>query len=245
MISANRHIERHLQLRIAGILFLAGVAGFLLSACDESPGTVDAGMKVPGVGSTFSTHVVQGRNGETPVEGNFEVTVRATDMIVDGRERVAQFASDTATSLVCYEPNGDISFYMKKGTIAGCEVDNTWLRFPLGGSGGISEALPVMRRDATGAATQCLASWQASPAGEEEITVGTETVRAQKSIAQFQFGSDSPDDTITRSRRYTVWYAPELGYVVREEILSLQGVREPFDTIGFSRRELTRYSLSR
>ena len=138
----------------------------MLAVFEETIAPVrEAGMKVRGVGSTFNTHVVQGRTGETPMEGSFEVTVRATDMIVDGRERVAQFASDTITSLVCYEPNGDISFYMKKGAIAGCEVDNVWLRFPLGGGGEISETLPVMRRDASGAATQCLASWQASPAG--------------------------------------------------------------------------------
>lgn len=241
MIQAYRHIA----LRIAGILLLGGMLGGMFTACDDSPGTVDAGMKMPGVGSVFSTRVVQGRQGETTAEGSFDVTVRATDMIVDGRERVTQFASDTVNSLVCYEPNGDISFYMKKGTIAGCEVDNTWLRFPLGGNGEVSETLPVMRRDAAGTAIQCLASWQATPAGEEDVKVGSEVIRARKAIAEFQFGSDSPDDTLTRTRRYAIWYAPELGYVVREEILSLEGAHEPFDTVGFSRRELTRYTLNR
>ena len=46
-----------------------------------------------------------------------------------------------------------------------------------------------------------------------------------------------------RVKGYKLWYAPELGYVVREHITSLQRVGDQVDTIGILERELMEYSL--
>ncbi len=223
-------------------LLLSGILIPLLGGCgeDATESAATDGRKMPGVGSTFSTHVLFSEDS-TSGEADFEVLVTASDMIVEGKERVVQYVADTLSTLICYELNGDISLYMKKGVIAGCEVEKTWLRFPFGSSQKVEETLVVTRTDLDGGPKECQALWSAEPAGEEMMTIDGQEYRAERSIAQFIVGEDQ--DATRRARRYEILYAPQIGYVVQEEILSLRGPLDAPDTIGTSRRELREYRL--
>ena len=118
-------------LPVAGLLLL-----ILFGGCSDATEAQDPGSsKIPGVGSSFSTHIFF-QNDSITLEDDVDVVVGAADMIVEGKERVVQYVADTLSTLLCYELNGDISVYMKRATIAGCEVENTWLRFPFGEQGG-------------------------------------------------------------------------------------------------------------
>ena len=201
-------------------LLLSGMGG-----CSESEGSADRdGITMPGVGSSYQTHVSYGDGTSAPQEVDFEVVVSASDMIVEGKERVVQYVADTMTSLICYELGGDISLYMKRGEIAGCILEKTWLRFPFGESQPIQEVLTVTRSGLSEESGQCQASWNAQPTGEESVVV-------------------DGNDSTSRVRQYAVWFVPDIGYVVREEITSLRGGPTEFDTIGVSRRDLRSFSL--
>lgn len=197
---------------------------------------------MPGVGSRFTTHIFF-EDDSTSLEDEIDVVVGATDMIVEGKERVVQYVADTLSTLLCYELNGDISVYMKKGVIAGCQVENTWLRFPFGPEEPVEETLSVTRIDLLDGPKECLAVWRAESKGEEEVEVDGRRYRARRAIAEFVVGgaTGEENDSTARSRRYEVWYAPEIGYVVREEITSLLGPAALPDTIGFTRRELRKF----
>lgn len=227
---------------ISYALLLSGLLMPLLGGCGEETtdtGAID-GRSMPGVGSTFTTHALF-REDTTSGEADFDVVVTASDMIVEGKERVVQYVADTLSTLICYEINGDISLYMKKGVIAGCEVEKTWLRFPFGPSQKVEETLMVTRIDLDGGPKECQALWSAEPAGEEMITINGKEYRAERSIAQFIVGEDQ--DSTRRARRYEILYAPKIGYVVKEEIFSLRGRIDASDTIGTSRRELLDFLL--
>jgi hypothetical protein len=219
---------------------------FLLGGCSDATEVQDSGSsKIPGVGSTFSTHIFF-QNDSLTLENDVDVVVGAANMIVEGKERVVQYVADTLSALLCYELNGDISFYMKRGTIAGCEVENTWLRFPFGEQGLVEEKLRVTRIDLPGEPKECLATWRAEPNGEEVIAVNGHQYRTRRAVAEFIVGGESGDDitdTAARIRRYEVWFSPQIGYVVREQITSTIGPIGAVDTIGVSRRNLQSFSL--
>ena len=225
------------------LLLLTGLLVWGVAGCGEEDASDTAAtdsIVIPGVGSTFSTYA---RFREDTVDGEtaFDVVVSASDMIVEGKERVVQYVADTLSTLIGYELNGDISLYMKKGVIAGCEVEKTWLRFPFGPSQKVEETLVVTRIDLEGGPKECLAFWNAEPAGRETITIAGKEYRADRSIAQFTVGEDQ--DSTRRARRYEILFAPAIGYVVQEEILSLRGRLEATDTIGTSSRELREFDL--
>ena len=228
--------------RVIGILsillLLSGTSG-----CSEPEGTAHAdGVVIPGVGSSYQTHVSFGDGSSALNEADFEVVVSASDMIVEGKERVVQYVADTMISLICYELGGDISLYMKRGEIAGCILEKTWLRFPFGESQPIQETLTVTRSGLSEESGRCEASWNAKPTGEEPVVVDGKEYTARMASAAFRVGPDEHDST-SRVRQYDVWFVPEIGYVVREEITSLRGGPTTFDTVGVSRRDLRSFSL--
>lgn len=230
-------------LPVAALLLL-----ILLGGCSDATEAEDPGSsKIPGVGSTFSTHVYF-QNDSVTLEDDVDVVVGAADMIVEGKERVVQYVADTLSTLLCYELNGDISIYMKRGTIAGCEVENTWLRFPFGEQGLVEEKLRVTRIDLDGGPKECLATWRAEPNGEEVIAVNGHEYRTRKAVAEFIVGGETGDDlsdSAARVRRYEVWFSPQIGYVVREQITSTLGPLGALDTIGVTRRNLQTFSLQK
>lgn len=220
------------------------IVSLLLAACgEEKVATVDGGVVIPGVGSEFRTRIAD-LTDSNGTETEVVVLVNASNMIVEGKERVVQFAADTLSSLVCYELDGALSIYMKKGTIAGCEVERAWLRFPFGEALPVEETLEVRRSGLSDEPVVCLASWTARAEGEETIGVNDSSYRTLRSVGEFRVAESSGEnDTVWRTRRYEVWFAPEVGYAVQEKIGGYRITGDKVDTLGMTVRELLTYSL--
>ena len=78
------------------------------------------------------------------------------------------------------------------------------------------------------------------------VTVNGQQYRTRKATAEFIVGGETGEDladSTARVRRYEVWYAPQIGYVVREQITSTFGPLGAADTIGITRRNLQTFSL--
>ena len=209
----------------------------LLSGCSDGPEVVDGGLVIPGVGSMFTTQVMQQVGMENaPQEVSVRFSVQVTDMIVEGKERVVQFAADTLVSLVAYESNGDLSLYMEPGPFGRCQVPAGWLRVPFGGEEDVNDTLMTTE--------ECILVWSARPSGAERVVINGASLQTQKVSAELRV-DEVGEESGYRCRKYTLWYAPELGYVVREHIVGLQGEGETVDTVGTSQRELTQYVLKK
>lgn len=163
---------------------------------------------------------------------NFSVQV--TDMIVEGKERVVQFAADTLVTLIAYESNGDLSLYMKQGTFGDCPLPGGWLRVPFGGETEVSDTLEATEK--------CAVVWSARPSGSERVVIDGRSLETQRVTAELR-SERLGEEPGFYSRLYTLWYAPELGYVVREHLVGIAGHGEDVDTVGLSRRELKEYTL--
>ncbi len=227
-----------------GVLGLLLCGCLLVIGCREDGGGTEA-TSMPGVGSEFRTAVVMRDAAGAEQRSETLVRVSASNMIVEGKERVVQFAADTLSSLVCYELDGALSIYMKKGMVAGCEVDESWLRFPFGQAIPVDEELLVRQSILGDSSLSCLASWRAKPDGAETIVVNDSTYETLRSRGTFQVAEHGRGDTVWRSQNYVVWYAPTIGYAVREQITSLRITPTTIDTLGSSERSLLDYRRER
>ncbi|MGE3802030.1 MAG: hypothetical protein AB7H80_13495 [Candidatus Kapaibacterium sp.] len=218
---------------VGGILLLI----ILLSGCSDVPEVVDGGVSIPGVGSMFTTQVVQQVGADSPpAQTSMKFSVQVTDMIVEGKERVVQFAADTLVTLIAYETNGDLSLYMEAGMFGRCPISAGWLRVPFGGETEVNDTLL--------ATEECILVWSARPSGGERVVINGSSLQTQKVTAELRV-DQSGEVPSFRCRNYTLWYAPELGYVVREHIVAMEGEGERIDTIGTSQRELSTYKLKK
>ena len=217
------------------MLYIGFVLLTFLSACSSIPESEKGFEHVPSVGSQFTIQVIGGVGTEGALEQK-EVTfsVQVADMILQGKEQVVQFAADTLISLIAYESNGDLSLYMYGGEIAGCRLEDNWLRLPCGSDEVVNTTL--LTED------ECLVVWNARPSGGERVIINDSSYQTKKIHAELRF-TDRSSGSNLRTREYLIWYAPELGYVVREQIISLVHVNEQIDTIGLSERVLTEFSL--
>lgn len=253
---------RFALLRRAFVLLLAAL--FPLGCSDTANGT-RAEPQMPKVGSVYSMAVTQSVLGiDSPAQRTLDVTLRVSDMIFEGKEHVAQFAADTMISLIAYEPNGDLSIYLRRERIGPCIVDAQWLRLPFRGTDSVSDmlqCLPFPDSVRAGRGKNPVARWTARPAGTERITVQGKEMQVMKVEAQLAIYADSAAaGPPLQSREYVLWYAPELGYTVRERLVSLvhsheadsadrgadtsaKGAGRRADTLGTSHRELIGYVL--
>ncbi|MCB0713669.1 MAG: hypothetical protein KDD67_15175 [Ignavibacteriae bacterium] len=218
---------------VGGVLLLLT----LLSGCSDVPEIVDGGVSIPGVGSMFTTQVVQQVGADSPpVQTSMKFSVQVTDMIMEGKERVVQFAADTLVTLIAYETNGDLSLYMEPGAFGRCPVSAGWLRVPFGGEADVNDTLLTTE--------DCILVWSARPLGVESVIINGLSLKTQKVVAELR-ADELGEEAGFRCRKYTLWYAPELGYVVREHLIGLEGDNEQVDTIGTSQRELSEYTLKK
>lgn len=248
---------RFAPLRRAFALLLAAL--FPLGCSDTTNGTRTE-PPMPGVGSVYSMAVTQSVLGiDSPARRTLDVTLRVSDMIFEGKEHVAQFAADTMISLIAYEPNGDLSIYLRRERIGPCIVDAQWLRLPFRGTDSVSDMLQCLPfpDSVRAGGGDPVARWTARPAGAERITVQGKETEVMKVEAQLAIYADSAAaGPPLQSREYVLWYAPELGYTVRERLISLvhshegdsaegsvKGWGRRADTLGTSHRELIGYVL--
>lgn len=241
--------------RFAVALLLCAAVPF---GCSDTANGARTEPPMPNVGSVYTMSITQDVLGnDSPAQSTLDVTLRVADMIFEGKEHVAQFAADTMISLVAYEPNGDLSIYLHREQIGPCIVEAQWLRLPFRGADSLSELLRCIPVSVSGReSSHAQARWSARPAGIEKVLVQGKEVDAFKVEARLAIYADSSATTTpVQSREYVLWFAPDLGYTVREHLVSLIHTHENStaskekkpewraDTLGTSYREMTSYAL--
>lgn len=215
------------------------LATLLFTSCSGPSHNADMPM-TPGVGSIFVMEVLQEYTGiDSALKEELRVAARVTEMLFEGKEHVVQFAADTALSLMAYEPNGDISIYARQEYIGLCFVDGGWLRFPFGGESPVVDTLEGVPVSFADEIKNCLVTWTARPDGVEEVVIQGTEYSANRVQGELVVCTDSAGTVIpVQGLQFSTLYAPELRYVVRENIVSLSYTGEGLDTIGTSRRVL-------
>lgn len=217
------------------------------SGCDDTANGTEDSFRIPDVGSVYTMNVTHSVLGSTqPTQSRLDVTLRVADMIFEGKEHVAQFSADTMISLIAYEPNGDLSIYLRRQRLGPNMIEGGWVRLPFRGTDSLSVTLPSVPADTSAARTgNGFVRWAARPAGVERVVVQGKQIEAR--VVKAFLGVYSDSAAPVQSREYTIWYAPDLGYAVREIVVSLvhsrEGDTERADTLGSSTRELTAYVL--
>ena len=210
----------------------------LLAGCSSAPEVRDNSLHIPGVGSYFTSEIKHQVLDGVLKEETVKFSVQVKGMLVEGKEQVVQFAADTLLSLVAYESNGDLSLYISQGEFAGYQFDAAWLRFPFGGDQPITDTLSTT--------DESVVVWNARPSGQEGVVIDGKSFQATMVFAELRAGKMSADGYVggIARRTYKLWYAPELGYVVREHIVSLISHGDEIDTLGVSERKLTQYEIT-
>ncbi len=221
-------------------------ATLCLLACSDSSNGLEE-ITTPHVGSIFVVDVSQHHVGtDSVLKQKLQVAVGVTEMVFEGKEHVVQFAADTILSLMAYESNGDISVYARQEYIGLCFVDGGWLRFPFGGQTVVSDTLTGVPVNFTDGVKNCMVTWNARPDSSEWVLIQGKEVEAKKVRGELVVCSDSAGTIVPlQGLEFSTAYAPELSYVVREEIVSLMYGAEGPDTLGTSRRVLTSWQAGK
>ncbi len=205
----------------------------LLGGCSSASEAENDSIEIPGVGSQFTSQVTHrvGSDGKLRQEV-MKFSVQVAEMILEGKEQVVQFATDTLISLISYESNGDLSLYMSQGKFGTCQREPLWLLLRFGGGPSLTDTLVI--------SDECVVVWNGRPSGQERVVIDGESFETTRILAELKVyvAPGDVEDAGMHAREYKLWYAPELGYVVQEHITSLQRVGDQVDTIGISEREL-------
>ena len=227
---------------LLGVLCGAGISGCGSSSTGPDTGTPST---APKTGSTYTMESYNidssGNKLGTAVTGDILVT-GTTDYA--GKQNVTMFGAGNVLEYLVYESNGDVSVFVPSKTQNGVTYRSGWATYPFGGKGEHTLTLFDSTYITQGITGILKSTWSSKYLGSEEITVGTEklmTLKVQtESIAINQFGNAGGAGRTTS----TEWYAPSIGYWVRQEgrqYLDVTGAGSQF-VFGF-RKNLISYSL--
>jgi hypothetical protein len=154
-------------------------------------------------------------------------------MMVEGREHVTQFASDSMISLIAYD-GGGISLYMPSETFGQCVTESTWLAMP--SEPGDSIAMEVGTAGVHDT-TACTARWSCTCVRRDTLLVAGERREALLLVGAFTISSDDGRSVLHR-REYRTWYSSKIRYVLRERIREEVQVDTILQLIGETERTL-------
>lgn len=227
----------------------------LFAACSSDttgPGNNTGDQTVaPKVGSTY-TYSQQNQNEDGAPVGSPATrtdTLFATGLTVDGKSDVYGFYNGRDTMYYRYEANGDIAVNVRTNYLkhAGSEwrafpLTNAWITIPFGSKGVKNDTLAKVQNYGSGSVqVPLLIAAESMHAGTESVTVGAESLTAQKAetTVRVMIGSLLHKVEIKWSM------IPKIGYFSRHDFI-INPV-ELFGSSGITRggsvSTLTSYSL--
>jgi hypothetical protein len=189
---------------------------------------------------------------ETGTDATYTVTVAATGMTYQGKSNVMMFVqsgSQTDTSYVAYESNGDVSLFL--GTqLSDVELgdvnvaSNLWLKVPFVST--TTTTLKVVDTTIAGSTgnERIKLTFSATGTGSEEITVGTEKLNARKADLKMDMEMTFSGLPLTSTSTSKMWFIPKIGSMgktVTTTTASIGGI--PGGQTSGSVETLTSYTL--
>jgi len=215
---------------IAGVLLLA----LSLGCQDQTPDSQQS--YGPAVGTEYEITVLfKDDSGTTSSKRTQRVVVQASNMLVEGRESVAQFSSESNTSLISYSEHGGLALYMPSESFGTCTTTAGWLEFPATTGDTLHQVLDI---SGTEDGRSCEANWKACVVETiPGVKVGDRTLTVVKFDAELSVGVE---DSIATAyyRQYQILYSDSIRYVVRERITEEIRVDTVVQTIGTTERRL-------
>ncbi len=222
---------------------LAALAILILSGCGDraeetnlkNPDTPSA-LRTPNVGSSYTFEISmldstgaiidslhpavaggtgsEDSSGHSPIGGLSVETIRvvAINGNFGGLDNVTAFQQGSDTSFVHYESNGDISL----ATPDPVKVDGGWIwvRFPMSGS---TRPDTASRLDTMIEKTPVRVVLVSKYDGHEKMAVAGKIYDVYRAKVSFNTAYRLPNGVVVGGVETTVWFAPEIGFMVRKE----------------------------
>jgi len=211
-----------------GLLFSTFLAiAIVLPGCKEDPtSSSDASVPSLNVGSSFTFETYDLDSTDTPIDGSTNSTTftvggaGATFRDRNGVTIFFQHGNDSGAFI--YETNGDVTAWSEGHAPIHLGTDSMrspsrWITAPYGG--GSTAPDTVIRFDTTalveGREVRFMVTEVMQYVGEEDLRIGSETLRTRKAIQRRYTTESTSSETYSDVYTWTQWYAPKLGFVAK------------------------------
>ncbi|MBS1910688.1 MAG: hypothetical protein JST22_01755 [Bacteroidetes bacterium] len=189
---------------------------FAFASCTKKnpvdPG--DTALRIPKAGSSYTFNSVSISGGTTVESGGITTVVMQSGLSYGGKSNVATMMTDFRNvDYYSYEGNGDVG-YLFHLVFGGTTVDSMWIAFPIASRGSV--AAPTYDRVYNG--QHMLAGGRITYLGAAQLTVPAGTFQTQLLEFRTSTGSGTAGQEPTDLSTFvdTLWYAPGIGYHVRQ-----------------------------
>lgn len=212
-----------LPMRVTVLGILATIA--TLAGCSDNGTKPEnsnpvSSNKIPGPGSTFTFESNHVDSNGVIVPGTMETRIwTATDVGLSymGRTDVVKWVSNSQVAYFHYPANGDLGLAWSAETRF--PYASFWATLPFGSKGTVTYPTIDTNGFSGSQPVRVKLSGTATYQGEEDIVLNGETIRSYKVLDrshQEKIFEKSPGLTIVNDFENTLWYAPKLGYYVKQ-----------------------------
>ncbi|MDB5033770.1 MAG: hypothetical protein JWQ98_1011 [Chlorobi bacterium] len=205
-------------------------------------------------GSTFTSYTYSKDSLGQMQQGSQDTTVSTiakTGLTIGGKSDVnmaigVKKSGGTDTTYFRYESNGDVSLYFNATDSSGGAppMQTAWITLPFASKTSMNLTIvDTAMSDSTFGAGRFKVTSSAVQTGTENITVGSETLSAEKVQWKFETSATFGLFGIGQSVVSTIWFAPKIGFIARQEQITSEGIPGFLSVSGSSYQNLVAYSL--
>jgi len=237
------HVFKHRSILSCFVLAIALIAG---GCSKDEPGPTGnqnpAGHTAPNPGSIYTFDGYNVDSAGTKLQGTDKHviwTVAQNGLTYKGKTGVVKMIGDSKIGYFYHSPNGDLI-----GTLdaSNSVISGIWITYPFGSRTAFNYPAIDTVVPAQGGTARIQIFGTVTYIGEEDIVVGSETIKAQKILDRMtQITDQTGIPTTTLQLENTLWYSPKVGYFVKQYTV----MNTLFGTFGIRSRtvgNLTSYS---
>ncbi|MEO5930708.1 MAG: hypothetical protein ABIR47_12300 [Candidatus Kapaibacterium sp.] len=243
---------------IAGLTVASAITlSALVGGCTDTPASPSGNSTTitpAKQGSTFTSYEYSKDSLGQVEQGSQDTvvsTIAKTGLTIGGKSDVNMMigvkkSGETDTTYFRYESNGDLSLYFDASDSSSDTppIQAAWIALPFASKTPMNVTLvDTATSDSTLGAGRFTVTSSAVQTGTENITVGSETLSAEKVQWKFDISSKFGLFGLAQSVTSTMWFAPKIGFIVKQEQITSAGIPGFLSVSGSSYQNLVSYSL--